>query len=795
MVKGNMQEEKAHQSFLFWLILSFALAFIFIAPFYKGLFNGNSFFFERPIYTAVMWGSVALIIVSIYLFTKWKLQNHRDILAIAVWFIPICYLLSMMNATSKHLASIELYIQILCAIFFLIGAYFTSNNAVTVILRYGIVVSGYVVVIYGWMNWFGNAEYQDAVLNGRMAGVFQYPNTYAAFMTSILMISLLYLLKARKWYEIVPHALMIFPIIFSFVLTLSRGGYATFGIILILFLFLFQWKKQLLILVYVFMSFGTSLIFYNPIVLIHEKVQSESSQSSSIEGWSILIGISIVFACLICAFQIMFFRKWEKNNSELIVRWGKNWVIPTLLLFGVIIVGLIIFTFGSISGLFPDNIQKRLDGFSNIAIKEDARLTYIKDATEIIQDSPILGAGGGAWTRLYSQYQSYPYTSNQTHTFYMKYLIETGILGFLVFMCVVGYVFIVFFKNYYKESLDENNRLQWVFPSFALPILFHSAIDFDMSFVYLSVMIFFCLGVMVSRDNSNLLQTANINKISRFNLIFPSTMLILAVVVFVNTSLSVRANQLFSQSVETAKTSQNYNEIIKPLDQALKLKGNNPEYNLFKINMLQQLYAQTKDEQFANEASNLLQNVRKVDRYNLQMIHQQYNLYIASGKYDQAIEWIDGHLEYFPWDETLYKIAIQLHLELGDHARRDGENLKQRYYWDKVEGYVGKLRGLYEDNQMPENIMRGYNYNTKLEMGLTLGKVFYLDGRYPEAIEVLKEVRVSNFFENYINREIARWYLASLYKIGEKNDELYNKLIEEYPEERLEIQLILEEQL
>ncbi|NTZ20268.1 hypothetical protein EXW96_22790 [Paenibacillus sp. JMULE4] len=62
-------------------------------------------------------------------------------------------------------------------------------------------------------------------------------------------------------------------------------------------------------------------------------------------------------------------------------------------------------------------------------------------------DYPIIGAGGGGWSSLYQQYQSYPYTSRQAHNFLLQYLTEIGLLGILAIVFFILFIFIRYIKN------------------------------------------------------------------------------------------------------------------------------------------------------------------------------------------------------------------------------------------------------------------------------------------------------------------------------------------------------------
>jgi len=232
-------------SVIHWIVLSFVILFLSIAPFYKALFNGGILTFERPIYLAFLWTALVFIVIVFYMLKKWRLQDERDIFSLLIWLIPLSYFISMFHAASYHASMISLYIHIIYAVFFIIGLYFSRNKLGLDIVIHAIVVSGYLVVIYGLMNWFGNASYQDAVFGStRLSNVFQYPNTYASYLIGLLFSSLILISTSKRWYMILSHGAMLVPIVLSLLLTSSRGGMLVLPVVLVLYLLFLPLAKQ-----------------------------------------------------------------------------------------------------------------------------------------------------------------------------------------------------------------------------------------------------------------------------------------------------------------------------------------------------------------------------------------------------------------------------------------------------------------------------------------------------------------------------------------------------------------------
>ena len=784
-----------HKSIIFWLIMCFVTVFMFVAPFYKGLFNGGEYSFERPIYIVLAWSAGALFIVALYLFNHWKLNNHKDVVALAIWLIPLCYLIPMFNAASYHLAMNELYIHIVYALFFLIGAYFSRNMLGAAVLQYGLIGSGYMLVIHGLLNWFGNVHYTHAVLENRLSGVFQYPNSYAAYLIGILVACLIISGKSKKWYTIIPNAFMLVPITVSILFTLSRGAMVIFPIAVLVYLLFIPWRRQLFELLYLVIAGVSSLAIYNKLTSIQLQLSQKYVGSVSLKGWTILIILSLCVAVIVYIIQKFIAIPLYLNFSTNKLFKSSNAIIPlsfaTVAIFGA----YLFFGNNTLSDNLPDGIKQRIESLNSEDSSIASRGVFYKDSIKIANDYPFFGAGGGAWASLYDKYKSYPYSSRQTHNVISQVLVDTGIIGLAIFTLLIGYCWYLFVRYAIRQSSTDWNENWLIFPLFGLILLLHSVIDFDMSFVYLSSLVFLSLGMMVSVSVPEIKkQTARNSKTLVWGLKgYPVAITVIVVILFVNSMQAVRANTLFVRANDVARATHNYNEIIKPLDAAIKLQPNHSEYVLFKTNMLIQLYEQYKQEQYINEAATLLQGLQRTDPYNRRMIEEQYSLFIAKGEYDNALDWAQSKLDHFPWDINLYEKVITLNFDLGKQAEVQGATANKIWaYWNHALESLDQLNNkINEIHALPNN--QGYTFEITPNIALSIAQIYYIQGRFDNISALLKPVLSTNF-DFTINRLTARWYLASLQKQNQNDDTLYDSLINKFPDEKQQIEAILANQ-
>jgi len=772
----TFQSINERNSLLYWLVIAFVVLFIFISPFYKGLFNGGTLQFEGPIYRATLWSSVGLFIVSIYLFINKQQREHRDLLTLIVWLIPLSFLVSVSNAASYHLAMNSVYIYVMYAIFFIIGLYFTRNRMGLTFITYTIVVSGYVLVIFGLMNWFGNANYPEAVLGSRMAGVFQYPNTYATFLIGMIFSSMLLTTVSKKWYLISFHSLMFVPILLSFLLTLSRGGLLVFPIVLIIFLLFLPLHKQILTLIYLSISVLVTFLILNRITNIRLQLNDGYTNALSINGWIILVSVTLgVCVFVLSTHKYISFWLEKKFDGQKTFRL-KNCLIPI----GLVIISLlamIALLGGSfITDKMPLAIKQRVE---SINLQDDSllsRTVYLKDSVGIMKDYPVLGAGGGAWASLYQVYQSYPYTSTQAHFYFFQHILEVGWLGFSIFIIFLIYLLTTFVRYFVLNNSKDFQYERIVFVMFICSILIHGAIDFDISFVYIGVLLFLCLGGMSSPIRVGVNKFTSFMEVRSYKLI-PTLLCVISILIFAASIMGVTGNSSFISAVNDK--SGNYNEISKKVDKAIKYQPNNPSYILAKVDLLTHVYEQTKDEKYFEESIKKLNHLEQKESFNRQAYDKEYSLLVAKGDLDKAAILLSSQINMFPWAIDIYENMIDLQFELGKRAREEGFKENSDEYWDKAlnlySDMIEKRKRL--DNLSEYQRNEGYKFRVTPKMALAISKIYFMRTDYKLASNVLIN-QVSLNLNLEINKEIARWYIASVQKQNINDEKLYKLLIE-----------------
>ncbi|GGN92983.1 O-antigen ligase family protein [Saccharibacillus kuerlensis] len=813
-------EQMNRGSALIWTLVSALIIFLIWAPFQQGLFNGQQLEFERPIYWAVIW-SAALLLLCVAAFVKhMRITDRREITAVWVWLLPLTYILSLFSAVSHYMAMDMILIMCANAAFFSIGVFLLQHHAANRVMRAALLWTTYIVVIYGFINWFGqrlfagslvgwftrivsNGVYTDAVMtdsNGlRLASVFQYANTYAAFLMAMLFAVLFTAVRSRKWYDTLIHGFMLVPIILSIALTLSRGGLIMLPVVFIILLLFLKPAQQLVWIINLMLSVIISLIVLDPITQLGLSLNQVYNGADALKGWALLIGASAVNAALIWLvgkfLQPLFERKFKRWSSR---RMASLW-LPLGGVLAVAVLGFLIVGTG-LRNTLPENMRTRVENinFQQHSVLE--RITFYKDAMKMVADYPVLGGGGGAWAVLYEKYQNNPYISNQTHNYFLQYLDETGIVGLLILLSFLIYVFYQYIRSYYRIEDEEKKHAHFFYFLIAFSILMHSLLDFNMSYVYISILVFFALGGMAAAIGAKPLfgkKAAEGTKTSNaegsgtgYPAIYTAAAAVIAIVLVITAGrylASIKASQEASQLLQGAEQI-NYEEVREPLDRALDIRPTYPATVSQLAALLQGVYNSTQDVRYLNEAESRLTDVLKKESHSKELIAQLASVYMMKNDQQSSFMQYANNLDKFTWDMNWYNQVIMQAANLGYQAFGQGDFESQKMYAQHgSDAYDKMVAGVEHLKTLPEGQLQGREFSITPQTALSAGKAKYFAGQPEEAASVLKGL-LTDDYSNPENLETARWYLIALTKTGQEDQEVYDKLIKADPSAKEQIE-------
>lgn len=799
--KAQQVQMQPQPRYAFWILTTFVIMFLIIAPFKAALFNMMFLQFENPIYFSIFFGSIALIALAISLYFN-KLKSLNDpILHIVVWLIPLSMFLSSLSPVSHSLAVNGVYIYLFLAGMFVLARYLVADKQGHSILYYGLIGSSYMIVIFGFMNWFGDASffglfnyskvpdqfiqvYKDAVQvdsNGpRLASVFQYANTYAAYLTGTLFLTLYIMVTSTRRSILIVSSLLLVPILLSLLLTLSRGGWAAALLSYLIILFFIPIHKQLLMLLYSFVGAVVTIIIFDKINEYGNELRESFTATSYFLAWLILIVASAVITVITLLLHKYSYSYIRNKFTKLSVRKWSTLIVPIALFIFGILAGYLVLQDSPINRALPDNLEQRID---NINLNQHSVLergTFYADAWKLYKDYPILGAGHGAWATLYEQYQNNPYTSRLAHSFIMQHLVETGLIGtiiFLAFLILVLYQFISRLRIHNNADHSEVFDPRLPYFLFILPILVHSMIDFDLSFIYLFAILFLCFGAMTV-DEKPLFNLTKPSFVGKWRRIYPISLIVLSFIMIIGSFQLIRANTQYTKIISGAQAAPSMEYIIDSFDHILRIRDDNPTYTFSKSELYSQLYSQSNNEQYYQDNLELINQSLKSEPYHSDLIKKKLELLLMGNKINEAYALTNEALVIFPWNVAYYEHNLDLSVRLIAQEIQSQQYVHAHQYIHTAISTYQKFNKQTEHlSTLPEGQLQGQPFLTTPTIELNAAKAYYLSKDYKAAEAILTPLVSVDQLSDNTYREIARWYLASLLMQGRDDTDLYLQLI------------------
>lgn len=791
---------------LFWVLISGIILFLFWTPFQTALFNGQELQFEKPIFWAAILATLLLFLWIAQYYKSIQLKDERDWLAVGVLLLPLTYILSLISAVSHSLAMNMVVINCIYAMMFIIGLYVLRDKLGNRIIQSTIMAIAYLIVGFGLLHWFGQGKtagaivkwFSNTVLNGtythavmtdsnglRLTSVFQYANTYAAFLMGFLFAAVFFATTSRKWYGQAFHSFMLVPIIVSLLLTLSRSGLVLLPVVFVLLLLFLKPAKQLLWILYCGIAGVASLIISKPVTELGLDLNETFNSGGALKGWGILLGTSAIVGLLGWVIQSFIAPKLEKALSNWSAKKASNMWIP---ISSLVLGGLLIFLFigTNLKNVLPQNISVRLENinFNQHSVLE--RFTFYKDAMKVLADYPIIGAGGGAWASLYEQYQNNPYTSTQAHNFFLQYLIEVGLIGFLIFMSFIAYVFYKYVRGYIRAD-DEGRNNHFLYLILVLSILIHSILDFNMSYVFMGILVFLGLGGMASVMDSKPIKKWNMQDSTARN-IYSAVVGLASIIILITSIRYVQAAEAGLEARKIVQVSTSFEEIKAPLDKDLSIRPSHPESVLLLNSLYQSLYQQSQDEGFFRLSTNLLNQVLEDEPHNKSMLNQLVKSYEMNKQPEQAYEILINNAYKFKWDINWYEQIINKGYDLGMKALGEGDTAgKEKYFNLATAAFVKVQEGIQHLKTLPEGQFQGNPFENSADMILHAGKMYFMMNQPEQASEALK-IGIQEDLTQTTQQEIVRWYLAALQKQNLSDDALMAKLTQVDPNAKQNVQ-------
>lgn len=734
--KNAKQPLTAEAPLLSWIGALGVALFLVIFPFDRALFNGYEFSFDEPIYNAIIYSIFLLILIGIYVLKKWELNSYHGVMSIAIAMLPVVYLLASFQAVSSYYAKFMVLIAFLLATFFLAGLYFGEHVRTRKIIEYGLMGSAYLIVIFGLLNLFGQVYYDQGLWLAhdgyRLSSVFQYSNTYGAFLAAIFLMSVYYAVHCTKRYAQLFHAFMLVPVWISFMLTYSRGALVLVPVLIVLIMPFLKMSRQIAYIATAGVSILISTLLLgkltanadaiaNIVQPTEEKAESTISLFSSLplQSWALLLLGSVVMTAIMWLYHAKAAASFEQRINKLAsFKWSFAAIPAAIILLTSIVGGLLIGS-SAVRSLLPEQLADRI---ANINFQQHSvleRFTFYKDGLKFVQDYPVFGAGGGSWPALYEVYQNNPYQSRQAHSYFIQSLVETGWLGLIFLVALLAAIYLLYIRSYIRQPERRGSHL--VFFIFASSMLIHSIIDFDMSYVYIGAMVFLSLGAMLApygkqavfkRSTTTETTSAKAShtiKQQKSRYIFPAATALIAITLLVVTVREQSAINKFNEAYNLARNPQSsLEQVLKVLDKAIKTSPTHTDFRLVKADWLEQGFDQSSDHQYLKQALDELNLAQKYDPYNRLALLYTQRVLQKDGQADAHLQALNEGLVKFPWTIDFYESAMTAHFEAYTAAIESGDTAEAEKRSNSIqEIYNELLRRLEQLKTLPPEQQQG----------------------------------------------------------------------------------------
>ena len=136
----------------------------------------------------------------------------------------------------------------------------------------------------------------------------------------------------------------------------------------------------------------------------------------------------------------------------------------------------------------PKSLVEKVQDIQLNTISVSQRTNYMKDTCKLILRHGILGIGADGWKDRIVEVQDYRYYAKEPHSYILEIFCEFGIVGFIAILGIVVQIIL--------QIAKKKDIFQTIILIVILSLLGHSCIDFDLSFMYMLVILFTLIAML-----------------------------------------------------------------------------------------------------------------------------------------------------------------------------------------------------------------------------------------------------------------------------------------------------------
>lgn len=696
-----------------WLYALLAPVFL-IFPYWSGLF------FAVPTAYSYLYMAIVAVVVALWaIVRKTEIKGFHRLDLLVVLYTGVVTLsiftFASLELTLTGIAKQYGYLFLYMLVRLMLGA---GKGTDSVKWLMGLVAaSGALFSLYGILAAGGVIEHAGAVMGDpatgakRIGSAFEYPNTFASYLAVALLLGLAVQTAAERlasrWVWGTVNTLSMLGLI----LTYSRGGWLVFfGILLALIVFN---AKQMR--VRLFLQTLVVLIGSLPALPFFTKFIQESDVSSGMIGAAVLFGLAAGAGLL--AGRVS--SKLEAIRLPKGVAWAG---VAVVLVSGFAVYKL---------GLLPQAIVERIASINLQSFSVVQRFTFYQDGVRALGDHPLVGAGDHTWETTFYQYQSYPYYTTSPHSVIVDQLMNTGLIGTLLFLAI----FVLASWGLWKASRQEQGvRSMMMLALLAgfLELTLHAFIDVDFDYAVMGYLFWLFAAVAASGRPVELAYQTDMNawNWSPKNRWFwwTGSALALAVAVFGSTYVYAQHH------VEASKANLGYPAAaLDHLDKALSAAPYLAEARSISVSLHERYYQRSEHEVIRSQIHETLLEIPAVVPESADMLAKAGQSLVDHQKSLEGYELIKQ-----AWQKAPYRIEMaEQHAlygqQFGMALRPDDPERAKLFFQDAVNTYEEVQRRIEGFQDLPPvlHLERPYELTPMLSEAAALS-AYYL-GDYEKA--------------------------------------------------------------
>lgn len=363
-----------------YLTLSLLSMLIIGAPLSRGLF------FQKEILISHV---VSFSIFTLYIAHKYKnkekitlFNSPYDLVGlffILAYFLPIAtwQWVNLRDSIGMLIRHINYFV------IYLIVKDMIRNNSYKKIIMNALTLSSLLVALVGVLGSTGYINLADVVLGNRISSTFQYPNTLAALMMSMLFVTTGIMSENKKTLNKIVYGAIGFILLFTFIFTYSRAAWMLLPIFMLVYILIIPSIERINTLLYFVSIAVANLIILQPFTT-YSNVDSATKPKALLTFFAGLV-------CFIILYRGIIFIQEKLQNKQIRAIYG---LLVIILIVGIGISYIALTTFEPIIFDNANISENRLNQIQRTIGSVEASKTY---TLHVVLDSVSMDEGQWPW--------------------------------------------------------------------------------------------------------------------------------------------------------------------------------------------------------------------------------------------------------------------------------------------------------------------------------------------------------------------------------------------------------------